>query len=78
MANTSDWNLWHLQLGANVKKRKFNLRPGLLLSYGTTNKYMQPVNYDNPHEDNFLLGDPHQVKASRFSAGLMFSYIHNL
>jgi hypothetical protein len=78
MANTSDWNLWHLQLGTNFKKRKFNLRPGLLLSYGTTNKYMQPVNYDNPHENNFLTGDPHLVKASRFSAGLMFSYIHNL
>ncbi|HWK06448.1 MAG TPA: hypothetical protein VNS58_22595 [Puia sp.] len=77
-ANTSYWNNWHLQLGANFKKRKFNLRPGLLLSYGTTSKYMQPVNFDNPSEVNTLLGDPHPVRASRFSAGLMLSYIHNL
>lgn len=78
VANTSDWNIWHMQAGANLKKRKFNLRAGLLLSYGTTGKYMQPLNFDDPNEENNLLGDPHNVRASRFAAGLLFSYIHNL
>jgi hypothetical protein len=77
-ANTADWNNWHMQAGANLKKRKFNLRAGLLLSYGVTTKYMQPLNFDDPNEENTLLGDPHNVRASRFSAGLLFSYIHNL
>jgi hypothetical protein len=76
--NLSNWNLWHLALGANIKKRKFNLRPGLLLSYGSTNKSMQPINFDDPHENNYLQGTTHYVTASRWSAGLMFSYIHNL
>ncbi|HVW62939.1 MAG TPA: hypothetical protein VHC48_22965, partial [Puia sp.] len=77
-SNTADWDLYHMQLGANFKKRKFNLRVGLLLDYGHTNQYTQVVNYDNPSEDNFLLGDVHRTKASRLGAGLMFAYIHNL
>ncbi|MHA4808015.1 hypothetical protein ACX0G9_07905 [Flavitalea flava] len=77
-ANTSNWNIWHMQLGANLKKRKFNLRVGLLLSYGKTNKYLQPYNFDNPNEGNTLQGDPHLVPANHFAGGLLFSYIHNL
>ena len=77
IANTGSWNLYHAQLGANFKKRKFNLRSGLLLSYGATNSYKQTVNYDKPNENNLLLGDPTPTKATRFSVGLMISYIHN-
>lgn len=77
-ANTGDWDLYHMQLGANFKKRKFNLRVGLLLAYGHTTKYPQVVNFDNPNEENVLNGDPHPTKATQLTAGLMFSYIHNL
>lgn len=77
-ANTSYWNNYHLEFGVNVKKRKFNFRPGISLSYGMTNKYMQPYNFDDPHESNFLSGDTHLTKATHFSGGLMLSYIHNL
>jgi hypothetical protein len=76
--NVASWNLYHLDLGGNFRKRKFNLRAGLLFTYGITNKYLQPVNYDNPHESNFLDGDTGLTRARRWSAGLMFSYIHNL
>jgi hypothetical protein len=78
VSGTSDWDLYHMQLGANFKKRKFNLRIGLLLDYGHTSRYKQVVNYDNPDEENLLIGDPHTTKAGRWGAGLMFSYIHNL
>jgi hypothetical protein len=77
-SNTAYYNIYHCQIGANIKKRKFNFRTGLLLSYGTTNKYMQYVNFDNPNENNTLAGDPINTKASQFSVGLMLSYIHNL
>lgn len=77
-SNTGNYNIYHCQIGTNVKKRKFNLRTGLLLSYGTTNKYLQNVNFDNPNEANYLSGDPGYTKASQFSVGLMLSYIHNL
>ena len=74
----SQWDQYHSQIGVNVKRRKFNLRAGLLLTYGHTNKYEQPVNFDNPNEENLLLGDAHATKAGVWSAGLLLSYLHNL
>ncbi|MDN5287233.1 MAG: hypothetical protein JWR38_3507 [Mucilaginibacter sp.] len=76
--NTAYYNIYHCQLGANLKRRKFNFRAGLLLAYGTTNKYMQEVNFDNPNEENFLNGNVINTNASHFSAGLLLTYIHNL
>jgi hypothetical protein len=66
-----------MQLGSNFKKRKFNLRAGLLLTYGSTNQFKQSINFDNPNESNLLEGELGLTKASTFSAGLMFAYIHN-
>ena len=40
-ANTSHYDIYHLQLGGNIKRRKFNLRAGLLLDYATTDKNLQ-------------------------------------
>ena len=77
-SNISDWSDYHFQIGANVARRKFNLRGGLLLTYGSTNKYMQYVNFDNANESNLLSGVPHMTKATHFVAGLMLSYVHNL
>lgn len=77
IANTAAWDLYHLQVGANFKKRKFNLRGGFLFSYGATSKYKQDVNYDNPNESNFLIGELGYTKATRLSTGFMLSYIHN-
>lgn len=71
------WDMYHMQMGANFKKRKFNMRAGILLSYGSSGKYMQDVNFDNPNEDNYLVGDIHATRATRMSAGLMFAYIYN-
>ena len=76
--NTAAWNLYHAQLGANFKKRKFNLRAGMLLTYGSTKKYEQGINYDNPNEGNLLIGDLGKTKATRFAVGIMLAYIHNL
>jgi len=76
--NISVWNNYYMQIGTNVKKRKFNLRTGLLLGYGSSDKYKQDVNYDHPDEDNLLLGNPGLTKATHFSVGVIFSYIHNL
>jgi hypothetical protein len=72
------WDMYHLQAGINVKKRKFNLKTGILLSYGSSGQYVQDVNFDNPSESNFLAGDVHTTRATRLSAGLMFAYIYNL
>ncbi|MBS1948287.1 MAG: hypothetical protein JST47_11015 [Bacteroidetes bacterium] len=78
VSNISNWNDYHFGVGVNIGKRKFNLRTGLLLTYGVTNKYPQYINYDNPSETNVLSGVPHDTKASHFVIGWMLSYIHNL
>lgn len=77
-AFTAHWNNYHLALGANFKRQKFNFRTGFLLAYGRTGSYPQDVNFDHPNEHNLLLGDPLPTTAHRFSAGFMLSYIHNL
>jgi len=76
--NTSHYDIYHLQVGGNIKKRKFNLRAGLLLDYAHTSKFPQSVNMPTANEENVLSGDVRAVKATFFSVGLMFSYIHNL
>ena len=59
---TSYYDVYHCQTGINIKKRKFNFRAGLILAYGSTNKYMQTVNFDHPNEDNFLVGDMDELQ----------------
>ncbi|UFH55033.1 hypothetical protein [Spirosoma sp. KNUC1025] len=75
---TTNWNTYHAQIGANIRRPKFSFRPGLLLSYGTTSKYKPEVNFDTPNESNLLLGDPVEAKANHLVIGLLLSYIHNL
>jgi hypothetical protein len=78
LANTATWNQYHLQVSANLKKRKFNLRTGLILTYGSANNFEQAVSYDNAHEQNLILGLPHKTKANHILVGLMLSFVHNL
>lgn len=74
---SANYDLYHFQGGANIKKRKFNLKAGILLTYGSNRSHEQFVNFDNPKEANFLEGTKQNVTASKFSAGLMLAYIHN-
>ncbi len=77
-ASSANYDLYHFQGGANIKKRKFNFRVGVLLTYGRNSQHEQLVNFDNPSEANFLEGTKQNVRATRFSAGLMLAYVHNL
>lgn len=75
--NTTDWNIYHLQTGVNIRKQKYNLRAGMYTSVGRNNSHEPQINLDNPNEGNFLLGDPVPSQARYFSMGLMLSYVHN-
>lgn len=77
VANTSDWNIYHLDVGVNVRRAKYNLRVGLIFSYGATSSYLQPYNFDDPNVGNLLRGTVHEVRASEFSIGLPISYVRN-
>ncbi|MBO9153831.1 hypothetical protein ACFOTA_16545 [Chitinophaga sp. GCM10012297] len=73
----TNWDLYHMQLGANMRRKRYNLRTGLMLTYGGTNNYPQTINFDHPNEDNFLLGDPGVTPGRTLQAGVLVSYIHN-
>ena len=75
---TTNWNIYHAQFGANILRKKSSIRPGLLLSYGTTSKYRPEVNFDTPNELNQLLGNPVDTKVNHLVIGFLLSYIHNL
>ncbi|GAO41693.1 hypothetical protein [Flavihumibacter petaseus] len=75
--NVSDINIYHAQIGANLLKKKFNLRAGLLLSYGKSNDYQQVVNFDDPKDSNVLLGTPGKTSATTFTVAALVSYLYN-
>lgn len=75
--NMFNINIYHAQLGVNLQKTKYNLRTGLLLSYGKTNQHHQDMNFEDPKDSNFLMGTPGVTRASYQSIGLLFSYIYN-
>lgn len=72
------WNIYHWELGINLKAAKYNLRAGFYISHGSGNQYTQEINFDDPNEDNLLQGNVHDVKGKYFSAGIMLSFVHNL
>ena len=76
-ASSVNYDLYHFQAGANIKKRKFNLKAGLLVSYGRNKALEQLVNFDDPSENNFLEGNKDYTPASKFTIGLMLAYVHN-
>lgn len=76
-ASSVSYNLYHFQGGANFKKRKFNLRAGILLTYGRNRNHQQLVNFDDPSEMNFLEGSKDLVPSTKISAGLLLAYVHN-
>lgn len=76
--NTSTWDNYYCQLGVNLRRRRYNLRAGLLLGYGHTSQYQQPVNFDDPKESNFLIGTIGTVPATHFLGAVMLAYVHNL
>ncbi|WP_118952979.1 hypothetical protein [Taibaiella helva] len=71
------WNTYNCQMGGQFRRQRLHVRAGLLLSYGRTGKYLQPVNFDTPKDRTFLNGQQVRVPASTFAIGLMLSYIHN-
>jgi hypothetical protein len=74
---SSYWNNLHWQVGANLRRPKYNLRAGVLFAYGRTEKFPQPVNLDDPKDSNGLLGTTGDTKATHFSAGVIFTFMHN-
>ncbi len=74
---TLSWHTYNCQVGGSFRRQRMHMRVGLLLSYGQSNQYLQPVNFDRPNERNLMLGDIIRTKGQLLLLGLMLSYIHN-
>lgn len=75
--NITNFSITHFELGTNYKRRKFNLRSGLLLSYGRTAASQKFIDFDTPNENNILTGEDSFTPATYLSVGIMFAYMHN-
>ena len=76
-SHTTSWNNYDWGFGANIKRRRSNLRTGLLFTYGKTDNYLQSYNFDNVNEDNVLAGEPQKTIARTLGVKLMMAYIYN-
>jgi len=76
--NTTQRNNYHLQTGVNMRKKRFNIRSGFLLTRGRTSNFQQPINFEDPNESNLLQGTVGKTEARHFTVGLLVSYILNL
>ncbi|MEO6148798.1 MAG: hypothetical protein ABIN95_13645 [Mucilaginibacter sp.] len=77
VSHLSYWDNLHWQVGANLKRRRFNLRAGLLFTRGATNEYEQPINYDTPSEKNFLEGELNKTNGRNLGVKLLLAYMYN-
>lgn len=74
--HTSNWNIYHTQVGINIKRVRSHMRIGVDMAMGRNKNYEQILNFDDPNEENFLLGNTGFTKATYFSGSLLLSYIH--
>ncbi|RCH54702.1 hypothetical protein DJ568_09420 [Mucilaginibacter hurinus] len=77
VSHLSSWDNIHWQVGANLKRRRFNLRAGLLFTHGYTNGYEQPINFSTPNEGNFLEGNLQNTTGRTMGVKLLLAYMHN-
>jgi hypothetical protein len=77
ISHTTSWNNYDWGFGANIKRRRSNLRTGLLFTYGKTDQYLQPYNFDNINEGNVLAGESQNTSARTLGVKLMMAYIYN-
>lgn len=74
--SNSRWDLFHATLGGIWKGENSDLGAGLTWSFGDEDNLSQLVNFTEPREDNFLVGDAGRSKAKYNSVGVIFGYTY--
>ncbi|MEP1954746.1 MAG: hypothetical protein ABJJ26_07400, partial [Algoriphagus sp.] len=73
----TQWDIFHLSLGTEIKKSRSSLTLGLIYSFGSTQDYLQRGSFNNVEADQILEGALVITKASYSNFGLLIGYSFN-
>ena len=71
-------DLYHVTLGALMKREKSDMSVGISYGFGSDNAAYQPVNFSNSNELNYLFGEASTVTANFSTIGLIIGYTYYL
>ena len=73
----TQWDIFHVSLGAEIKKSRSSLTLGLIYSFGSTQDYLQRGSFNNVEADQLLEGALVVTKAGYSNLGLLVGYAFN-
>ncbi|PZX51923.1 hypothetical protein [Algoriphagus chordae] len=73
----TQWDIFHLSLGTEIKKSRSSLTIGLVYSFGSTNDYLQRGSFNEVDADELLEGALVITKAGYTNIGLLVGYAFN-
>ncbi|WPR77867.1 hypothetical protein [Algoriphagus sp. NG3] len=73
----TQWDIYHFTAGTIINKSRSSLTLGLVLSYGSTDEYLQKGNFSNATIDEPLEGALTITKAKYTNFGLLIGYSFN-
>ena len=73
----TQWDIYHVSMGAEIKKSRSSLTLGLIYSFGSTQEYLQRGSFYNVEADQLLEGALVVTKAGYSNFGLLVGYAFN-
>lgn len=73
----TQWDIFHISLGTEIKKSRSSLTLGLIYSFGSTQDYLQRGSFTNVEADQLLEGALVVTKAGYSNFGLLVGYAFN-
>ncbi len=73
----TQWDIFHISLGTEIKKSRSSLTLGLVYSFGTTEDYLQRGSFNDVEADQILEGALVITKAAYSNFGLLVGYAFN-
>ncbi|SFT39112.1 hypothetical protein SAMN04489724_0550 [Algoriphagus locisalis] len=73
----TQWDIYHVSFGAEIKKSRSSLTLGLMYSFGSTQEYLQRGSFNNVEADQLLEGALVITKAGYSNIGLLVGYAFN-
>ncbi|WP_339878947.1 hypothetical protein [uncultured Algoriphagus sp.] len=73
----TQWDIFHVSMGTEIKKSRSSLTLGLVYSFGYTDEYLQRGSFNNVAADQLLEGALVITKAGYSNFGLLVGYAFN-
>ncbi|MFC5624685.1 hypothetical protein [Algoriphagus winogradskyi] len=73
----TQWDIFHISMGTEIKKSRSSLTLGIIYSFGSTQEYLQRGSFYNVEADQLLEGALVVTKAGYTNFGLLIGYAFN-